>query len=207
MNAIVNEVLINDIGYNLDELERDCWVRLQNGALKSKDPFHTPSVATFDSEGVQIRTVVLRKVIPTEKQLSFHTDTRSRKWTQLQTNPTVSALFYSPAARIQIRINGIASLQFNNPTTAEAWQNTTLSSRRCYLVQPAPSSYTDFPTSGMSEKVEQEKFSLEESEIGYQNFGIVSIHVESIDWLFLHHAGHRRAFFDYKHGTKRWMVP
>lgn len=39
-------VFVNYTGYSLDEIEKDCWLRLVNGAIKSRDPFHTPCVAT-----------------------------------------------------------------------------------------------------------------------------------------------------------------
>jgi 3-hydroxyisobutyrate dehydrogenase len=151
--------------------------------------------------------VVLRKANPVSKELRFHTDTRSKKWQELNLNPSISALFYNAADRIQIRVKGRGVLQFNNDISAAAWQKTSLSSRRCYLTNFDPSSFTQNPTSGLPENIEQENFTLEESEIGFQNFGIVSIQVQNIDWLWLHHAGHRRAYFDYISGSFRWMIP
>ncbi len=203
----LNQVTINNIVYTLPDLENDTWNRLVNGAVKSRDAFHTPCVATQCNGDINLRTVVLRKALPEIKELRFHTDTRSKKWQELTLNPSISALFYDAADRIQIRVKGRAVLQFNNDITAAAWQKTSLSSRRCYLTNFDPSSFTDHPTSGLPEHIEQEKFTLEESEIGYQNFGIVSIQVQNIDWLWLHHAGHRRAFFDYSDGIYQWMIP
>jgi 3-hydroxyisobutyrate dehydrogenase len=178
-----------------------------NGAVKSRDPFHTPSVATHCGNDISLRTVVLRKAIPESKELRFHADTRSKKWQELIINPSISALFYDAADRIQIRVKGRAVLECNNDITAAAWQKTSLSRRRCYLTNFDPSSFTDYPTSGLPEHIEQEKFTLEESEIGFNHFGIVSIQVQNIDWLWLHHAGHRRAYFDYITGTFSWMIP
>ncbi len=203
----LNQVTINNIAYSLSDLEKDTWNRLVNGAVKSRDPFHTPSVGTHSGYDISLRTVVLRKAFPESKELRFHTDTRSKKWQELTLNPSISALFYDAADRIQIRVKGRAVLQFNNDITAAAWKKTSLSSRRCYLTNFDPSSFTDHPTSGLPEHIEQEKFTLEESEIGYQNFGIVSIQVQNIDWLWLHHAGHRRAFFGYTDGSFQWMIP
>ncbi len=200
-------ISINDISYNLSDLEKDCWSRLVTGASKSKDSFHTPSVASFSTEGISLRTVVLRKAKAETHELRFHTDIRSPKWEELDINPSISALFYDASARIQLRVKGKAKLHINNELTREAWEKTTLSSRRCYLTEFSPSSFTDQPTSGLSEAVEQENLSLEESESGYQNFGIVSIQVQSIDWLWLNHAGHRRAFFDYETMQFQWMIP
>ena len=200
-------ISINNISYNLSDLEKDCWSRLVTGATKSKDSFHTPSIATLSQSEVSMCTVVLRKAIPTERALRFHTDIRSNKWAELALNNSISALFYDASARIQLRVKGKAILHFNNELTREAWKKTTLSSRKCYLTEFSPSSLVASPTSGLAEAIEQENFSLLESEVGYQNFGIVSIQVESIDWLWLNHAGHRRAFFDYKRDSFQWMIP
>ena len=139
--------------------------------------------------------MLLHKAIPDTKELRFHTETRSKKWQELNTNPSISALFYDAANRIQIRVKGRAELQLNNDITTAAWQKTSLSSRRCYLTNFDPSSFTDNPTSGLPEHIEQENFFLEESEMGYQNFGIVTIQVQNIDWLWLHYAGYRKGLF------------
>jgi 3-hydroxyisobutyrate dehydrogenase len=203
----LNQVTINNIVYTLPDLEKDTWNRLVNGAVKSRDAFHTPCVATQCNGDINLRTVVLRKALPEIKELRFHTDTRSKKWKELTLNPSISALFYDAADRIQIRVKGRAVLQFNNDITAAAWQKTSLSSRRCYLTNFDPSSFTDNPTSGLTEHIEQENFTLVESEIGFNHFGIVSIQVQNIDWLWLHHAGHRRAYFDYETGSFSWMIP
>ena len=193
--------------YNLNDLEQDCWDRLVTGAVKSRTPFHTPCVATLNGDEVSLRTVVLRKALAEERELRFHTDIRSPKWQELSLNPSISALFYDAVDRIQLRVKGKAILQQTNDITAKAWQKTTLSSRCCYLTEYSPSSFSVISTSGLSEDIEKENFTLAESESGYSNFGIVSIHVQSIDWLWLNHAGHRRAFFDYEKGTFSWMIP
>ena len=69
----------NDLIYSLEELEKESWDRLVIGATKSKDAFHTPCIATLNQNEVSIRTVVLRKAIPSERELRFHTDIRSNK--------------------------------------------------------------------------------------------------------------------------------
>jgi 3-hydroxyisobutyrate dehydrogenase len=201
------QITIDNIIYSLNDLEDDIWVRLVTGAVKSRNPFHTPCVATMDKGEVSLRTVVLRKALAKERELRFHTDIRSPKWKELTLNPSISALFYDAGDRIQLRVKGQAVLQYKNDLTAEAWKNTSSSSRRCYLTLHSPSSFAEIPTSGLSEEIEQENFTLAESEMGYSNFGIVSIQVQSIDWLWLNHAGHRRAFFDYNDGSFQWMIP
>ncbi|MEN9296713.1 MAG: hypothetical protein RJA42_982 [Bacteroidota bacterium] len=193
--------------YHLPELEQDCWDRLVSGAVKSRTPFHTPSIATLHQGEVNLRTVVLRKTLATERELRFHTDIRSPKWQELSQNPSISALFYDAVDRIQLRVKGKAVLHHTNEITAEAWQKTSLSSRKCYLTRFSPSSFSEESTSGLTDDIEHENFTLAESESGYSNFGIVSIQVQSIDWLWLNHAGHRRAYFDYEKGSFQWMIP
>ena len=193
--------------YHLPELEQECWDRLITGAVKSRTPFHTPSIATLHQGEVNLRTVVLRKTLATERELRFHTDIRSPKWQDLSQNPSISALFYDAVDRIQLRVKGKVVLHHTNEITAEAWQKTSLSSRKCYLTLFSPSSFTEESTSGLTDDIEHENFTLAESESGYSNFGIVSIHVQSIDWLWLNHAGHRRAYFDYEQGVNSWMIP
>jgi 3-hydroxyisobutyrate dehydrogenase len=207
INQTKNEVTIHNISYSIDELEKDCWIQLVNGAIKSRTPFHTPCIASLNNNALSLRTVVLRKAQPLEKELRFHTDIRSNKWKELQNDNSISALFYDTSTRVQIRVNGKANLHFNDEMTSEAWQKTSLSSRRCYLTESSPSSFSAIPTSGLSEEIEQEDFTLADSEVGAQNFGIVSIQVESMEWLWLNHAGHRRAFFDYVNDSYRWMIP
>lgn len=207
MESLNETVVVNNISYSLTELEKDCWIRLVNGAVKGRDSFHLPAVANFSDGEISLRTVVLRKALPEQRELRFHTDIRSPKWKDLQMNPVISALFYDASARIQLRVKGKAVLYFNDAVTADAWDKTNLSSRRCYLTPFTPSDFSDIPTSGLPPHIEQEEFTMQESEVGKENFGVVGIKVDSIDWVWLNHAGHRRAFFDYVNGEYNWMIP
>ena len=65
------QVTINNIAYSLSDLEKDSWNRLVNGAVKSRDAFHTPRVATHCNGDINLRTVVLRKALPEIKELRF----------------------------------------------------------------------------------------------------------------------------------------
>jgi len=202
-----NGVIINNIFYTLDELEKDCWLRILNGSLRSKNPFHAMTVGTFSGNEIALRTVILRKVIPQEHRLFFHTDIRSNKWQELQLNHSISVLLYDAAERIQIRINGKAVLHQYDDIANTAWQNTQLYSRRCYMATSAPSDFSAIPTSGLPEAFELKDPTAEESEWGRQNFGVVEVMANTLDWLWLHHAGHRRAMFNYDNNSSSWLVP
>ena len=44
---------------------------------------------------------------------------------------------------------------------------------------------------------------------GYNNFTLVEIKIHSIEWLYLHRQGHRRALFTSTNGSlnKEWLTP
>lgn len=67
----MTSVLINGVAYGLEELEKDCWIRLLNSSLSYKDAMHNPVVPNIHQQGVNMRTVVLRKAWPAEKNWLF----------------------------------------------------------------------------------------------------------------------------------------
>lgn len=195
---------------SLETIEQDCWVKMLNGSLSYKDVFHNPVVANRNKEGVNMRTVVLRKADAIQKQLFFHTDIRSGKWKELQADPHVSWLFYNPAARVQIRAAGMAVLHCNDVVADEAWLKSTMSSRKIYMGEQGPSSIAGMPVSGLPQKFEMADPTPQESEAGRKNFGMVATNIQWMEWLWLNSAGHRRAAFHYhddKSFSANWLVP
>lgn len=81
---------------------------LRRSNADRKHPFRYFYFATLD-EFPEVRTVVNRKV-DLDLTLTFFTDARSPKVQQLQKNPKVSALFYHPNKKLQIRMSGLAEL-------------------------------------------------------------------------------------------------
>lgn len=203
-------VQINGLDYNLHDIEKDCWLQLLNGSIKYKDPFHNPVVGNLGENGVHLRTVVLRKVNTEKKQLAFHTDIRSGKWNELNNNNKVSWLFYSPAGRVQIRISATATLHSTDAIANEAWANSTMSSRKVYAGEIGPSNIVDEPCSGLSDYLNANDPTPEESEAGRKNFGIVICQANWMEWLWLNSKGHRRASFTYDAQNNiqaNWLIP
>lgn len=203
-------IKINGIQFNLTELEKDCWVRLLNGSLKSRDALHHPVVANVNSSGVNLRTVVLRAVNTSEKKLFFHTDIRSGKWAELEKQNQISWLFYDAAARFQIRVGGQATLHTIDALADTAWAKSNASSRKIYMGPLAPSQITMLPASGLPPAFEDKDPTIEESEIGRKNFGIVETTADWMEWLWLNSKGHRRASFKYKEDKSieaDWLLP
>ena len=82
-------------------------------------------------------------------------------------------------------------------------------SRQCYLGKESPGSISPIPTSGLTEKIDNSKYTIEESEVGYKNFCVINLLITSIEWLYLASKGHRRALFTLKDDRveKKWLIP
>jgi len=198
-------VIIDGIGYTLNELEQDIWQRLSQGNTS----FRYGVLATQRAQGLGIRMVVIRKVVPQERALLFHTDRRSAKAAELTENPAVSWLFYDDASKIQIRLEARTTLHQYDTLANEAWQQTSLPNRREYLTTLPPSTPVTEPLSGLPENVSARELTKEESEKGRLNFMVVTSRVHTIDWLHLDRKGHQRAQFNYteKALSARWVIP
>ena len=196
--------------YNdLDKVYLKIWELLKTG-LKNRDlPFHIPVFISGKKEKSDGRIVVLRGVDEKEKKIWFHSDIRSNKIKTLKSIPDSSLLFYDKAEKIQLRISGVVKINYQNSITENSWGKTAHLSRQCYLGNNAPGSEVSEPTSGLSEKVDNLKYSKEESEIGYKNFCVIEIFIKSIEWLYLAAKGHRRAYFSFKNNLleKKWLIP
>ncbi len=208
----MHTIKIDGINYNLADIEKDCCIRILNGSLKGKDPLHNATVANTNTHthGINMRTVVLRKVNTAEKTLAFHTDIRSGKWNELQKNNNISWMFYDAAGRIQIRLAGKATLHHDDELADEAWLKSNENSRKIYMGEVSPSLQSEVPTSGLPTAFENVNPTLEESEVGRKNFGVVITKVNWMEWLWLNSQGHRRAGFNYETNGNikcNWLVP
>ena len=196
--------------YNdLDKIYLKIWELLGIG-LKNRDlPFHIPVFICGDKTKFDGRIVVLRGVDEDEKKIWFHSDIRSNKIKILKSRSEASFLFYDKNEKIQLRICGNTKINYKNDITKKSWKKTAHMSRQCYLGVKAPGSNVLAPTSGLTSDVDNLKYTLEESEIGYENFCVVETFIKSIEWLYLAAKGHRRAYFSLKNNSldKKWLIP
>jgi len=179
---------------------------LASAASDRRAAMHTPSVATIGLDGSpRSRTVVLRHFDGNDRSLRFHTDIRSEKFQELNRDPRISALFYDVGEKIQLRLNGQATLHVTDRIADDAWSASQAMSRHCYATEPAPGSV-------ISEGVE---FTVpkgrELTDAGRHHFCAVRMHFTRLEWLWLGSDGHRRALFDWNDAANapkmRWLVP
>ena len=97
------------------------WDYLSEGAANSKSGFHLAVLGTSLNNSPKIRTVVLRKVDMEDSSLIIHTDLRSEKYNEIKSNPNVSLIFYSKEDKVQIRLEGIATLHTSDLLANFQW--------------------------------------------------------------------------------------
>lgn len=192
----------NDLPSTLDM----AWQNLARGAADRRSSFHFPVVGTCGLDGrPRLRTMILRAVTPSAQLLRVHTDIRAEKWAELSADPRIALHAYDPGMKVQIRLEGVASLHHGDDVAKAAWLASQRMSRACYATMPAPGS----PLS------EAGAFTLpdgsEESIApGEAHFGVLAVQVQSLEWLYLAHQGHRRARFVWDEAgglQSRWLVP
>jgi pyridoxamine 5'-phosphate oxidase len=191
---------INQTG--LPEVLQQCWTLLTRGKADRRHGFHHPVVSSVTAEGKpRSRVVILRGVDVPAQTLRFHTDVRSAKWQELAERPAISMLFYDAGARVQLRVDGAATMHDHDDIAEAAWGFSQRMSRVCYGSMPGP---------GMAIK-ELQDYALPASDeaisAGRVNFGAVVVKVEQIEWLFLKSLQNQRAHFNVLRGTSSWLVP
>lgn len=186
---------------NPSDIYSNQWEQLKLAVKDPKHNYHLFALSTIDTNSPNIRTVVLRNVNENEHFISFHTDIRSPKFTQITKNPNVSGLFYDIQSRTQIRMIGTASVCDDEKILRSLWDKLSKDSKECYMGEVAPSD----PLSGKTiiNKIKESK-----PDDGYNNFTRVTIYVSKMEVLLLHHLGHRRIEFkiDGNKLTHRWLA-
>jgi pyridoxamine 5'-phosphate oxidase len=189
----------------LDEVRRDWLGRLARAPRDRKCAMHTPVVVSAPADA---RVMVLRAFDQSEARLRFHTDARSPKVAAIGDDPQMAVLFYDKSAKIQIRARGVGRVETSGPIADAAWAAGTNFARRCYLGD-GPGSLSDVPTSGLPPEFEGVEPDDEQLIPARENFAVVLIDVQRVDWLYLAHTGHIRAQFTRagEGWEGRWVTP
>lgn len=183
--------------FTLEAIEMNCWKWLNEGSQRGKDGFHTFALANIQDGLPEVRTVVLRKVERQNRYLYAHTDVRSPKARQLASDEKVALLFYDAVRKIQLRIKAHVMLHADGSLFDQAWEQSRLSSRKCYLSEKAPGTRLGMGGDSIPPHLQGKDPEWDKSETGRPNFLLMQFEVKEIDWLFLHNQGHRRAVIAY----------
>lgn len=195
---------------NLAFVEEICWKMLAEAVGNRKSPMHTVVVGTPNGHLAHMRTVVIRRVDTDEKKVYFHTDIRSSKIAEIRSSGHLSWLAYDPMLRSQVRLSGKTELHHMDDMCRSHWDKTRHFSRRCYLLPEGPGLPLHEGLPESDEKLGNFKYTLEESEAGFQNFVVVRTDVDWMEWYYTYSRGNKRASFRYLSGLLReatWLTP
>jgi pyridoxamine 5'-phosphate oxidase len=189
---------------DLDATREHALSLLKRGVKDRRSGMHTFTVATIGPQGApSLRTVVNRGFDLETRTLRFHTDARSPKLAELRADSRAAVHVYDPRAKVQLRMETLATIHADDALRQTAWAATRDFSRECYRVVPAPGDRLDKP----DDVVFQQSSSGEE---GAENFLAVSLAIQTLEWLYLAHQGHRRARFVWDDAgalSQTWLVP
>ncbi|MDP4003419.1 pyridoxamine 5'-phosphate oxidase family protein [Methylobacterium sp. NEAU K] len=172
---------------DLDGTFAELWRLLADGAGHGRSGFHLPALATVGPDGPRLRTVVLRAADRAAGTLRFHCDRRSGKAADLHANPACALAAYDEAAKVQIRVEGRATLHTDDAVAEAAWTGSRPMSRVCYAAEPAPG--TALPAGGAYMLPDETSAAT----LGRPHFAAVMVRAERLDLLYLDRRGHRRA--------------
>lgn len=195
---------------DLEAVRADAFAMIGRGVSDRRHAFHTPVLVSYGVDGFPAaRTVVLRGFDADARTLVFHTDVRSRKVAELQSDPRVAVVFYDDRQKTQVRALGSAVVHIGDAIANASWQRVSAFSRRCYLGM-APGTPGSEPASGLPSGLEGRAPTAAESEAGFANFAVIRASVRRLDWLYLSARGHRRAEFTwFQTGNQdaKWLTP
>lgn len=187
-------------GTTLDATLACAFAALRRGADDHRSPFHTPTLATRGVDGSpELRTVVLRAFHPAARSLHIHTDRRSAKAAQITADPRAALHGYDPLARTQLRLAGHAMLHLDDAAADAAWSASRETSRMTYATAHPPGTALRAPCAAPTDPA-----------AGRTHFALMVLTFDSLDWLLLDPAGHRRARFTWGRdgaATATWLVP
>ena len=168
------------------------------------DDLHVFNLVTVDeNNNPNTRNVVIRDFSKEDLTVRFHTDKRSKKISDILNNNNINLLSYDRADKLQIRINAKAKPINSEEVLLDIWNAMYPMSRECYRVIESPGNEIA--------SLNDIEFQNEDEEgiNGFENFSAILCEIDSIEILYLHHAGHLRASYENDNGklNGKWIVP
>jgi hypothetical protein len=176
---------------SLGAIEAAVWRELAAAPRDLQHPWRTQVLATTDGQLADARTVVLRDSDSTLRRLTFFTDARAAKVTQLEAQPIGTMVAWSPALGWQLRLRVQLETKRDGLAVSSHWARLKLSpAAHDYLSALPPGSVLDNALGARGERA---------------HFALIVASVMSVDWVELHAEGHRRARF--AGGQATWLQP
>ena len=130
-------------------------------------------------------------------------DPERDKIDELKENSISSIHGYDPDLKVQIRLKGKTYIHIEDEISKNAWSQSREMSKVCYSVKHSPGLKISSPESF---DIVKEEIDIE---LGYENFAVLLFCYDSLEFLFLKGAGHRRSLFDWSSNQLKssWLIP
>ena len=180
----------------LDEIEESIWGELDACVVvrphaQANHEWRVAVLATVDDGRPDARSIVLREVLRSERQLVFYTDARSPKVRQIEQACEGTLIFWSSTLCWQLRMQVRLAVQSSGLAVSSRWARLQTSAGASdYLSARAPGSPLDAPLVDLGTR---------------SHFAMITALVDCVDWMELHPEGHRRALFGT--GGPKWVQP
>ncbi|CAB3792410.1 hypothetical protein LMG28688_03505 [Paraburkholderia caffeinitolerans] len=195
----------------MSEIVDRVWFMLDSGANAgahggaARSPFTMLQAATVGLDGApKVRTIVLRGASMEGGTLTFYTDVRSEKVAELRKDSRISLVGCDLNAGIQIRLEGVARLAASLEERLALWNVSRPHSLIVYRAARTPGTPIALPQEAYIASA-----SPGDSMAGFENFCVITVDVQKIDYLDLSPDGHKRAQFSRCSGAWQggWVVP
>ena len=174
----------------------DVHDQLKRAAVDTKHNFRFFSVATsgLADQPAQSRMVVLRSF--TENwEFEFYTDHRSSKVEEIKKRPVLSALFWDPSKRVQVRIEAGAEIHHQNELAKERWTSVQGGAQKAYNSPVTPGRQINQP-----DDAHQWPKQMDDS-----YFAVVSCKASCIKVLQISGMEHLALQYDRKSSGSEWI--
>jgi hypothetical protein len=174
---------------------------LLDAATRGRDhPWRLAVLATTGPDGPDARTVVLRECDTAARVLTVYTDLRSPKVAQLRADPRATVVCWAPGPGWQVRLSVRAEVIDQGLDVSSRWARLRLTrAAQDYLSPLPPGQRREAPGHALAQA------QAADAPTPHAHFGLVRLHVQAIDWLELHPAGHRRARLSETDAV--WLAP
>jgi pyridoxamine 5'-phosphate oxidase len=178
----------------LPALEDAVWQELARACTERGHSWRHAVLATVDGDAADARTVILRSTHRDTQTLLMYTDARSAKLAQVARHPLGTLVMWSAKLGWQLRARVSLSAETSGLQVSSRWAQLKLTPAAYDYLSPLP------PGSPL-----QEPAAPEPERASREHFALLVAQVQSLDWLALSSAGHRRARFGA--AGAGWLVP
>lgn len=175
-----------------EHLSSEVWQRLAAAADRKDHSLRLITLASVDQrDQPDARILVLRGVEPVHGRLWFYSDSRAEKIAQLRRRPAVCLVAYDIPDGVQLRMTGCSRIHTNDVVVVRHWEQLDLATRYEYQVAPVPGSALN--RNDPIRRHHHEQFEEGAMDSQQQNFAVIEVTIDFIDWLQVNVRGDRRA--------------